>query len=162
MAETPWIIGAVFASRRGQDRNTSSSDRCEKSIWGDDDMFGAGDVAPTLAVKDLAVARKFYEGALGFSPEQSEQQGVVGYKTGGTKLLVYESQFAGTNKATAVTWFLGKIMEEEAGRLKEKGIVFEHYDFPDTVLRGDIHITGDLKAAWFKDPDGNIHSIINR
>jgi hypothetical protein len=27
---------------------------------------------------------------------------------------------------------------------------------PDTRLEGDIHVSGDMKVAWFKDPDGNI------
>jgi hypothetical protein len=46
--------------------------------------------------------------------------------------------------------------------LKAKGVTFEHYDMPDTKREGDIHVSGDMKAAWFKDPDGNILNIINR
>ena len=33
---------------------------------------------------------------------------------------------------------------------------------PDTTLHGDVHVAGDIKVAWFKDPDGNILNIINR
>ena len=39
--------------------------------------------------------------------------------------------------------------------------MFEHYDMPDTKLAGDIHIVGDDKTAWFKDPDGNIHGLMS-
>ena len=39
---------------------------------------------------------------------------------------------------------------------------FEHYDLPDTRLEGDVHVSGDIKVAWFKDPDGNILSVVNR
>jgi hypothetical protein len=46
--------------------------------------------------------------------------------------------------------------------LKAKGVTFEHYDMPDTKREGDIHVSGDMKAAWFEDPDGNILNIINR
>ena len=27
---------------------------------------------------------------------------------------------------------------------------------------GDVHVAGDMKVAWFKDPDGNIHSLMNQ
>jgi hypothetical protein len=43
--------------------------------------------------------------------------------------------------------------------LRDKGVKFEHYEMPDTKLEGDIHVAGDLRVAWFKDPDGNIHSL---
>jgi hypothetical protein len=46
--------------------------------------------------------------------------------------------------------------------LKAKGVTFEHYDMPGMKLEGDIHIGGDMKIAWFKDPDGNILSIVSR
>jgi hypothetical protein len=40
-------------------------------------------------------------------------------------------------------------------------VKFEHYDMPNTKLAGDIRVMGDMKVAWFKDPDGNIHSLVN-
>jgi hypothetical protein len=40
--------------------------------------------------------------------------------------------------------------------LKQKGVLFEHYDLPGATLEGDVHVMGEMKAAWFKDPDGNI------
>ena len=46
--------------------------------------------------------------------------------------------------------------------LKAKGVRFEHYDLPGTKREGDVHVTGDMKVAWFKDPDGNILSVVNR
>jgi hypothetical protein len=44
--------------------------------------------------------------------------------------------------------------------LKEKGIFFEHYDLPGLTQQGDIHVGEGMKTAWFKDPDGNILSLI--
>ena len=41
-------------------------------------------------------------------------------------------------------------------------MAFEHYDLPGMTRQGDLHVAGDMKVAWFKDPDGNIHSLINR
>jgi hypothetical protein len=45
--------------------------------------------------------------------------------------------------------------------LKAKGIGFEHYDMPGVTRKGDIHVAGSLKNAWFKDPDGNIHALVS-
>ena len=42
-----------------------------------------------------------------------------------------------------------------------KGITFEHYDMPGMKREGDIHVDGDMKVAWFKDPDGNILNVVS-
>jgi len=33
---------------------------------------------------------------------------------------------------------------------------------PEMTLQGDVHVAGDMKVAWFKDPAGNILNIVNR
>ena len=116
----------------------------------------------TIAVKNLQAARRFYEGSLGLKPGGGEQQpSVVTYDSGQSRLLVYESQFAGTNKATAATWMVGDEIESIVKTLKSKGVAFEHYDMPGLTLQGDIHVGGDsMKAAWCKDPDGNILAFV--
>src|SRR5918992_659387 len=98
-------------------------------------MLKDQDAAATVAVKDINVAKKFYEGTLGLNVSNSEERGVVEYTSGNSKLLVYESQFAGTNQATAVTWGVDQI-ERVVQDLKGKGVAFEHYDFPGTTLKG--------------------------
>jgi catechol 2,3-dioxygenase-like lactoylglutathione lyase family enzyme len=115
----------------------------------------------TLPVKDMEVARKFYETTVGLTPVQSDEEGVVGYKSGDSTVLVYESQFAGTNKATAATWVVGDELDDVVRTLKSKGVKFEHYDLPDTTREGDVHVSGKTKVAWFRDPDGNILSLVN-
>jgi hypothetical protein len=77
-------------------------------------------------------------------------------------LNVYRSQYAGTNRATAVTWLVGDDVEGVVRALKAKGVTFEHYDMPNMKREGDNHVAGDMKVAWFKDPDGNILSVVNR
>lgn len=37
-----------------------------------------------------------------------------------------------------------------------------HYDMPEMTLEGDVHVSGSLKNAWFKDPDGNILAIVGK
>ena len=124
-------------------------------------MLGSKDAAANIAVKDLARARKFYEGTLGLKPVGTEGEEVVAYRSGGSTILVYHSQYAGTNKATAMTWTAGKELDGIVGALKGKGVKFEHYDMPGMKREGDVHVAGDMRAAWFKDPDGNILSIVS-
>jgi len=124
-------------------------------------MLADKDAAANLAVKNLAAARKFYEGTLGLKQVGAEGAHLIAYRSGRSTLLVYQSQYAGSNKATAVTWNVGDAVEEIARSLKAKGVKFEHYDFPDMTRQGDVHVSGDMKAAWFKDPDGNILSIVS-
>jgi catechol 2,3-dioxygenase-like lactoylglutathione lyase family enzyme len=121
-------------------------------------MLGDKDAVVTLAVKDLAVAKEFYENVVGLS-EGMEVPGGLLYRSGSSTVLVYESQFAGTNEATAASWNVGDDLERLVAELKAKGVEFEHYDLPETTVEGDIHVMGSFKAAWFKDPDGNILNL---
>jgi catechol 2,3-dioxygenase-like lactoylglutathione lyase family enzyme len=125
-------------------------------------MLGDIDAIANLAVKDLPRARKFYENTLDLTPIGSEGDEVVTYRSGGTKLNVYKSKEAGTNKATAVTWTVGDGVEDIVEALAAKGVVFEHYDMPDMRREGNMHLAGDMRVAWFKDPDGNILNLVNR
>jgi catechol 2,3-dioxygenase-like lactoylglutathione lyase family enzyme len=126
-------------------------------------MLGDGNAIATIAVKDVKAARRFYEGVLGLEPVPSEgPPQVILYKSGSSQLLVYESSYAGTNKATSVTWIVGDDLEGLVKELRSKGVAFEHYDFPGVSLQGDVHVMGKRKNAWLKDPDGNILSLVNR
>ncbi|HEX3128699.1 MAG TPA: VOC family protein [Thermoanaerobaculia bacterium] len=125
-------------------------------------MLGNKNAIATVAVKDIKAARRFYEDKLGLAPAQDESHGVITYKTGGTTMVVYTSEFAGTNKATSVTWGVGQDFDANVEALRSKGVSFEHYDgLPQVTREGDVHRVGDLKLAWFKDPDGNIHHLIS-
>jgi catechol 2,3-dioxygenase-like lactoylglutathione lyase family enzyme len=124
-------------------------------------MLGDKEAVATIAVKDLAVARKFYEGVLGLKLERSEGSEAQTYRSGNSSLIVYRSQFAGTNKATALNFMVGAEIDGTAQALKERGVAFEHYDMPGMIRQGDVHVAGQLKTAWFKDPDGNIICLMN-
>ena len=124
-------------------------------------MLATTDAIATIAVKNIETARKFYEGTLGLKQTRSDEPGVQGYKSGNASVLVYQSQFAGTNKATAATWAV-QDLEGTIKDLKAKGVRFEHYDLPGVTRKGDVHGTGKTKAAWFKDPDGNILALVSQ
>jgi catechol 2,3-dioxygenase-like lactoylglutathione lyase family enzyme len=125
-------------------------------------MLGDKDASANIAVKNLEIAKKFYEDTLGLSPVGAEGEELIVFKSGNTTIYVYQSQNAGTNEATAVTWIVGEEMEDVVQELNNKGVIFEHYDMADMVREGDIHVFGDMKVAWFKDPDGNILNICSR
>ncbi|MDH6591766.1 catechol 2,3-dioxygenase-like lactoylglutathione lyase family enzyme [Variovorax sp. TBS-050B] len=124
-------------------------------------MLGNIDAVANLAVKDLAAARRFYEDTLGLAQVDAEGDEVIVYRSGNTRINVYRSDFAGTNKATAVTWSVGAEIDRLVAALKAKGVPFEHYDMPGAQREGDLHVFGKIKVAWFKDPDGNILNLIN-
>jgi catechol 2,3-dioxygenase-like lactoylglutathione lyase family enzyme len=115
----------------------------------------------TIAVRDVKAARQFYEGKLGLWPVSTDMPEAPVYQSGSSKVLLYQSQYAGTNKATAATWPVGDDIETEVEALKSKGVTFEHYDLPGMTRKGEVHVGGGTKAAWFKDPDGNILALVS-
>ena len=122
-------------------------------------MLGKADATPMIAVSDLDRARKFYEDILGLRAEDDWGEGVT-LTSGGTTVNVYKSEFAGTNKATALNFDVDDI-EAEVRELKDKGVFFEKYDLPGLEPQGDLYVgPGGFKTTWFKDPDGNILSLI--
>jgi catechol 2,3-dioxygenase-like lactoylglutathione lyase family enzyme len=125
-------------------------------------MLGNRDAVANVAVRNIDVARKFYEGTLGLKRVGDEGPELIVFKSGSTTFNVYQSEKAGTNQATAVTWTVGDEVETVVEALKAKGVKFEHYDMPDMKQQGDVYVDGDKKVAWFKDPDGNILNIANR
>jgi catechol 2,3-dioxygenase-like lactoylglutathione lyase family enzyme len=124
-------------------------------------MLGDKDAVANIAVKNLETAKKFYEETLGLTQIGAEGQEVIVFRSGSSKIYVYKSQYAGTNQATALTWVVGEDIEGVVQELKAKGVTFEHYDMPDMTREDEIHVAGNMKVAWFKDPDGNILNIIN-
>jgi catechol 2,3-dioxygenase-like lactoylglutathione lyase family enzyme len=124
-------------------------------------MLGDKNAVANLAVRNLDTARKFYEDTIGLKPVGGEGDELIVFRSGNSMINVYRSDYAGTNKATAVTWTVGDV-ESAVRALKAKGVKFEHYDMPGMTRQGDVHIGGDMKVAWFKDPDGNILNIASR
>ena len=124
-------------------------------------LLGDRPAIANIAVKDLDVAREFYEDTLGLAPVGDEGNEVIMFRSGDSTINVYRSEYAGTNKATALTWDVGSDLEQVMDALHAKGVAFEHYDMPGLTREGDVHVAGSLKVAWFKDPDGNILNVFS-
>jgi catechol 2,3-dioxygenase-like lactoylglutathione lyase family enzyme len=125
-------------------------------------MLGDRTVVATVAVKDIETAKQFYEGVLGLTKAGDDDPGGILYKSGNSNLFLYPSEYAGTNQATSASWGVGDDIKSVVEELKGKGVNFETYDMPNVTRDGAIHIIGELKSAWFKDPDGNILNLVNR
>lgn len=121
-------------------------------------MLEDKDAYAIIAVKKLKDAKQFYEDILGLKIASEDPKGIY-YKSGNTKILVYESQYAGSSGTTSVTWKVEDVADTVQS-LKAFGVQFEQYDIPYVTYDnydGDIHIFAhNERAAWFKDPDGNI------
>lgn len=121
-------------------------------------MLKDKDSSAIVAVKDIARAKHFYAEVLELALINDGGQ-VLEFQTGGTSLVVYVSDFAGTNRANAVVWGVGEEIEAITKRLAEKGVTFEQYEGMDYA--DGIHRAGDFAMVWFKDPDGNILHLNN-
>ncbi|MVS99866.1 VOC family protein [Devosia marina] len=121
-------------------------------------MLRDKDSSAIVAVSDITRAKAFYQDTLELELTEDSQQVLV-FRTGTTNLVVYVSEFAGTNKANAVVWGVGEEIEIIVERLGNKGVNFERYDGMD--FADGIHRDGAFRAVWFKDPDGNILHLNN-
>ncbi len=127
-------------------------------------MLNNSPVTPTIAVTDLKRAKDFYEGKLGLTEDSSmsDDNGVL-YNAGqGSKLYIYSRPNSPTADHTQVSFKVDNI-ETSIDELSSKGVAFEHYEIPEMGLKTDekgVATMGKIKSAWFKDPDGNILSLL--
>jgi catechol 2,3-dioxygenase-like lactoylglutathione lyase family enzyme len=115
----------------------------------------------TVPTADLGRAREFYEQTMGLSAFlEDHERGVVMYVCGEGHLLVYRSEFAGSNRATAVT-FRVEIDDFDAiaSDLRDQGVEFDTFDMEGGVWEDGILVGEDERAAWFRDPDGNVIAL---
>ena len=110
----------------------------------------------SLPASDLARARAWYQDKLDLKPVEEDQSGNMWFETGGERWFVYESQFAGTNQATAAAWLVNDLTGTVSG-LRGRGVVFEEYDMGEFKTEdGVVTLPDGSKGAWFKDSEGNI------
>ncbi len=126
-------------------------------------MFGNVAMHPVLPASDLERAKRWYSEKLGLEPVREDEYGGAEYESGGRRFLVYTTELAGTNQATAAG-FLVDDFDEAIATLRANGVVFENVDFGEFGSTVDGVITspdGKDKAAWFKDSEGNILSLVS-
>jgi catechol 2,3-dioxygenase-like lactoylglutathione lyase family enzyme len=114
----------------------------------------------TIAVSNFERAKAFYGGRLGLVLVQEQSEGAW-YQAGESQIYVYPSQFAGTAQSTSAALYV-EDLEVAIKELNDAGVSMEEYDLPGVkTVNGIIEMDGQ-RAAWFKDPDGNIIAIEQR
>ena len=128
-------------------------------------MLGKAEIAAIVPVSDVDSAVEYYGGTLGLElqvrrddlPENREAE----FRAGDGTLLVYESVAAGQSRGTLAAFRVEDIDAVVAG-LRGQGVAFEEYDTPDLKTENGIASIGDIRAAWARDPDGNIIAFEQR
>ena len=126
-------------------------------------MLADAQIMAIVPTTDLARAKAFYGETLGLVDANAPTPGPqVIYRCGGNTLLeVYERPTAGEAQHTLASWEVGDL-RAVVDQLRGRGVRFEEYDLPEVKTEDGISATGDLREAWFRDPDGNILRIHSR
>ncbi len=116
-------------------------------------------VHATLPVQDLATARDFWEGRLGFHPLEEYPTAVIYAGAGGSVFAISRASARAAGGNTQMAFTVPDI-EAEVAELGRTGIAFEAYDLPGLRTVGGIAELGGNRVAWFKDPDGNVIGLV--
>ena len=122
-------------------------------------MLADHPVHTTLPTADLERAKRFYTEKLGLSPENEAPEGIFFLCGAGTRFIVFPSGGTASGAHTQLSWDVDNI-EAEVADLKARGVVFEEYDTPYLKTVESVATTGAVKAAWFKDSEGNLLSVV--
>ena len=124
-------------------------------------MFGNAKAFSGFSVNDVEKARKFYEETLGL--KVSVENGLLFLHLGGGQdVLAYPKEDHVPATFTILNFPVPDV-EKAVDQLSERGVHFEHYPRfeKDTDAKGIFHGGGPL-IAWFKDPAGNVLSVIQQ
>lgn len=108
-----------------------------------------------LPVRDLARARRFYEGCLGLEPTGARPDGKFVYQVGGSTIALFPKPEGTRAEHTALSFQVDDIQASIAS-LERAGVVFEDYDLPGLKTVDHVCVLGAEKAAWFRDTEGNV------
>lgn len=125
-------------------------------------MFRDTPLSVTLPASDLDRAVAWYRDVLELEPVETTEMRVARYETGGTPFIIYESAYAGTNKATAAGWEVDDV-GSLVSRLKEKGVEFQEFEVPGMTWNNSVLTAPNgYQSAWMVDSEGNILGLSSR
>jgi catechol 2,3-dioxygenase-like lactoylglutathione lyase family enzyme len=112
--------------------------------------------AMMLPVTDVDRAQKFYSESLGLDYTGTNAEGSAMYALDrGNTLLLLPRPGGARSESTAISFEVDDVAAEIT-ELEGRGVTFEDYDLPELRTVGHIAELGAERAAWFKDPDGNV------
>lgn len=120
-------------------------------------------VAVMLPVRDVDRARTFYSESLGLDYTGTNDEGSATYALdGGTTLMLLPRPDSRPTGSTAMSFEVTDLAAEVTA-LEGHGVAFEDYDLPDLRTTDHVADLGTERAAWLKDPDGNVlclHEVV--
>jgi len=121
-------------------------------------MFKSEEAFSGFSVNDIPKAKKFYGKTLGLDVE--EKNGMLELHIGsGAKVIVYPKPNHVPASFTILNFPVGDI-DEAVDDLKKRGVRFEQYGGEIKTDSKGIHRDDGPSIAWFKDPAGNILSVL--
>ena len=118
-----------------------------------------------IPVSSFEKGIEYYRDKLGLPLEQTwddlPQNREARFTVGSTALGIYESVGAGQSRHTLAALEVDDF-DETIADMRKRGVVFEEYDMPGMKTEDGVATIGEEKAAWFKDPDGNILVVAAR
>ncbi|WP_030688962.1 VOC family protein [Streptomyces globisporus] len=121
-------------------------------------MLSDSPIAAIIPVNDLNRAKQFYSETLGL-PLVKESPEDTRFECGGTMIGLYETPHGGKAEHTLASWKVDDL-DTEMSTLRSKGVTFEDYDLPDIKTVDGVVESDTLRAAWFKDSEGNVLCVM--
>lgn len=116
-------------------------------------------VHTTIPASDMDRAVRFYEEKLGFKPIRKLPAGMMYRAADDTTFVIYPTPNAGKAPQT-VMGFATTDIDGEVKAPKDRGVVFEEYDYPTLKTVNSIARRDGVASAWFRDSEGNILGIV--
>lgn len=123
-------------------------------------IWETAEAEATLPAKDLERAKKFYAEQLGLEPVSEDGTGVH-FIVGGTRFRLFRSGGSASGSHTQLALTVRDV-GAQVETLRERGLVFEEYDYPNLKTVNGIADLGYARAAWFKDSEGNLVGVAQR
>ena len=123
-------------------------------------MFESARAYSILPASDLERAVRYWKDTFDLDPVMTDETGVL-FEIAGSRVLVYETQFAGTAQNTAFGIDTDDL-EAAMSELRSRGVEFADYDMPGLKTVDGIADLGGERSAWFTDSEGNILAIGQR
>ena len=124
-------------------------------------MLAASRRFSSFAVDDIDAARAFYQDTLGLTVRDGQQPGIIELRGAGHDAVTVYPKADHVPATFTVLSFIVEDMRNTIADLRAKGVTMEHYDTPELQTDADgVMSGGGMQIAWFKDPSGNILSVI--
>jgi catechol 2,3-dioxygenase-like lactoylglutathione lyase family enzyme len=125
-------------------------------------MLDKSEAFSSFSTNDTEKTRKFYGETLGLKVEDAKEKGLLAIKLkGGNTVLVYPKPDHKPASFTVLNFPVDDV-EKTVDELTKRGVRFEVYNLPDikTNEKGIARGGGGHTIAWFKDPAGNVLSVL--